>query len=238
MILAFIAGFISGWLLSMPIGPINAATISRTLQYGFKFGFAVGLGAAVMDFIYCGGAAQIHEFLSRSPLVNIGFQAAGCIALAWLAVTMLRKKEETKKEADAKSHEKEVQAEHRLERLHLERTSILSSLLIGIVLYATNVAAVPEWLIISGFWRENGFLQTGVLTNGAFALGAGVGTGGWYLTLVRYFNKRKTGFKPHTLYLINRISGYALVLFVLYFLYLIIFTTNWPDAAAHWKALF
>jgi threonine/homoserine/homoserine lactone efflux protein len=63
MIVAIIVGFVTGWLLSMPIGPVNAAAISRTLKYSARYGIAVGIGAALMDMIYCGGAAQINQFL-------------------------------------------------------------------------------------------------------------------------------------------------------------------------------
>ncbi len=227
MIIALIIGFITGWLISMPIGPVNATAISRTLQFGFKFGATVGVGAAIMDFIYCAGAAQIHEFLSQSPIINLVFQSVGFLVLLWLGVKLFKIKETPAVEIDKKTHLKEENAEHRLERLHVNQSSLVGSFLIGVVLYASNVAGVPEWIFISGFWRENGVLGNGLGYNLMFATGAGLGTAGWFFTLVRYFSKRKSAFKPHTIFLINRFSSIAMLAFGVYFGYQIIFATKW-----------
>jgi threonine/homoserine/homoserine lactone efflux protein len=51
LIIAVIIGFITGWLMSMPIGPVNAAVISRTLKYTPRYGIAVAIGAAIMDIV-------------------------------------------------------------------------------------------------------------------------------------------------------------------------------------------
>src|SRR5437868_5664484 len=90
MIIAFIVGFVSGWLISMPIGPVNAAAISRTIHYNRRHGFLVGSGAAIMDTIYCGGATQINGFLLRSPIINLCFQIAGFALLLYLGIKSIR----------------------------------------------------------------------------------------------------------------------------------------------------
>src|SRR5947209_52897 len=74
----------------MPIGPVNASAISRTLKYGFAYGFSTGLGAALMDLIYCGGAAEIHQFLQASPIINLCFQMIGFCALLWIGIKTVR----------------------------------------------------------------------------------------------------------------------------------------------------
>jgi hypothetical protein len=107
--------------------------------------------------------------------------------------------------------------------------------MIGIVLYASNVAGVPEWIFVSGFWRENGVLGDGLAFNVIFAAGAGLGTAGWFTTLVRFFSKRRHGFKPRTLHLINRFSAYAMLAFGLYFGYQIIFGTDWQGVNSRVK---
>src|SRR3954465_9598530 len=77
MLLALVVGFVSGWLISMPLGPTNAAAIARTINFSYRHGFVVGLGGAFMDMIYCGGATQINAFLLRSPIINLCFQITG-----------------------------------------------------------------------------------------------------------------------------------------------------------------
>ncbi len=216
----------------MPVGPVNAAAISRTLKYGFRFGVTVGAGAALMDILYCGGAAQINEFLVKSPVINLTFELVGFAALLILGTRQLR----TKLPGEAKEPGKERGA--RIPFAHRGKSdgqSIVESFLIGIVLYATNVMAVPEWIIISGLWRSWGLLGSGVGTNALFALGAGTGTLGWFMLLIRWIARHHRGFQPSTITKINIGAGIAMLAFAGYFSYAIMFETHWPAVESHFK---
>ncbi len=56
-----------GFSIAMPVGPIGLLCVKNTLSYGFKTGFAVGLGAALADSFYGllagGGLVLISKFL-------------------------------------------------------------------------------------------------------------------------------------------------------------------------------
>ena len=241
MIIAIIIGAITGWLMSMPIGPVNAAAISRTLKYNFRAGLAVGIGAAIMDMIYCGGAAQIHQFLVTSPIINLIFELVGFIVLIWLGTRQLRsvRAEHKKQRSNHNGKQKEIpessMAAAAMKRMHLKQQSAFVPLVLGILLYATNVMAVPEWIIVAGLWRSWGVLGIGFNINAMFALGAGLGTAGWYLTLVRWISKHHRGFKASTLRKINLGTGIAMLVFGGYFGYQIIFDTNWQEVETHFQ---
>src|SRR5689334_8279951 len=112
MLIALLVGFVSGWLISMPIGPVNAAAITRTIKASYKHGFVVGLGAALMDTIYCGGATQINAFLLRSPIINLCFQISGFGLLIFLGIKSFRaEKQEHPFEPTAKDTKQEKKAE-------------------------------------------------------------------------------------------------------------------------------
>ena len=49
ILLSALTGFISGLLLSMPVGPVNLTIINEGARCGFKRAMLVGLGAATMD---------------------------------------------------------------------------------------------------------------------------------------------------------------------------------------------
>jgi hypothetical protein len=106
------------------------------------------------------------------------------------------------------------------------------------VLYASNVAGVPEWVFISAFWHNQGVPIVGFSDAIAFAIGAGLGTAGWFFTLTRYFSKRSTSLKPRTLHIINRFAGLAMLLFGVYFGYQIIFKTDWARVDERWEQEF
>src|SRR3974377_102310 len=53
ILLAGITGFISGVLLSIPVGPINLTILNEGARRGFKWAVMIGLGATAMEVIYC-----------------------------------------------------------------------------------------------------------------------------------------------------------------------------------------
>jgi L-lysine exporter family protein LysE/ArgO len=238
VIVALIIGAITGWLMSMPIGPLNAAVISRTIKYSARFGVAVAIGAGLMDVIYCGGAAQINQFLVESPVINLLFEFAGFLALLILGIRQLTSKtvphdpsldDESSENTDRGGRV----AAAAMKRMHLKKKGLIGPFTIGILLYATNVMAVPEWIIVSGLWRSWGVLGSGVDINASFALGAGTGTIGWYLVLIRWISKRRRGFKTSTLHKINLVTSIAMLAFAAYFAYTIIFETHWHRVQTH-----
>ncbi len=236
MLIALLVGFVSGWLISMPIGPTNAAAITRTIQYSYKHGFVVGLGGALMDIIYCGGATQINAFLLRSPIVNLCFQIVGFGILIYLGIKSFGSEQREKPfEPTAKDTKQEKKAEATVGRMKMKKASYFTSFSLGVVLYASNVAGVPEWIFISAFWHNQGVMIIGVSDAISFAVGAGLGTAGWFFTLVKYFSKKSTSLKPRTLHIINRFAGFAMFAFGIYFGYQIIFKTDWNKVQERWK---
>src|SRR3974377_1181352 len=53
ILVAGLTGFISGVLLSIPVGPINLTILNEGARRGFKWAVLIGLGATAMEVIYC-----------------------------------------------------------------------------------------------------------------------------------------------------------------------------------------
>src|SRR5271156_2959605 len=54
ILLATIAGFACALIFaSIPVGPINLTILNEGAQRGFRWALLIGLGASVMDTIYC-----------------------------------------------------------------------------------------------------------------------------------------------------------------------------------------
>src|SRR5215467_8072611 len=53
LLLAGLTGFISGLLLSIPVGPVNLTIMNEGARRGFKWASLIGLGATLMEVIYC-----------------------------------------------------------------------------------------------------------------------------------------------------------------------------------------
>src|SRR5882757_2210003 len=53
IVLAALTGFFSGFILSIPVGPINLTIINEGARRGFYWAFMIGMGATAMEVIYC-----------------------------------------------------------------------------------------------------------------------------------------------------------------------------------------
>src|SRR5437868_15433561 len=53
ILIAGFTGFISGFFLSVPVGPINLTILNEGARRGFKWASLIGLGAVVMEVVYC-----------------------------------------------------------------------------------------------------------------------------------------------------------------------------------------
>src|SRR6266436_5345018 len=51
--IAGLTGFISGLLLSIPVGPVNLTIMNEGARRGFKWAAMIGLGATAMEVLYC-----------------------------------------------------------------------------------------------------------------------------------------------------------------------------------------
>src|SRR5271168_3359916 len=86
-------GLAIGLAVAIPVGPIALLCMRRTLERGFTFGFATGLGAAAADFFYSAmaafGIAAVETVLLRYQLAL--FLTFGLFLLILAARTALRK---------------------------------------------------------------------------------------------------------------------------------------------------
>lgn len=83
-----------GFLIAMPIGPIDMLCIQRTVISGARFGFITGMGAAFADGIYGASAAfgliSLRTFLLSYQLF---FQSIGGLFLCCIGLRNFQKKQ-------------------------------------------------------------------------------------------------------------------------------------------------
>src|SRR2546429_6869212 len=87
ILVAALTGFLSGLLLSIPVGPINLTIVNEGARRGFRWAALIGLGAVFMETIYCGIAflgfatffedkvvKAVMELLSFLLMLYLGFK--------------------------------------------------------------------------------------------------------------------------------------------------------------------
>jgi threonine/homoserine/homoserine lactone efflux protein len=88
--LTFFIGVLSGFCLALPVGAVALKCINKTLQFGFKSGLAVGLGAAFADAFYA-----LIAIYSLTTISNIFLQnqeimrIIGGLCLIFISIRMI-----------------------------------------------------------------------------------------------------------------------------------------------------
>ncbi|HLI46775.1 MAG TPA: LysE family translocator [Geobacterales bacterium] len=90
LISSFIQGFLYGFSLAAPPGPMNALIANRSLL-SFKTGFLTGLGAMTADFIFMIITYLAYDTVKAFPLVPI--YIIGGLYMLYLAISILKSKE-------------------------------------------------------------------------------------------------------------------------------------------------
>src|SRR5512137_2620806 len=86
---AGLTGFLSGLLLSIPVGPINLTILNEGARRGFKWAALIGLGATAMEVIYCFIAfTGFASFFSRG-VVKAAMELFSFVFMLFLGVKFL-----------------------------------------------------------------------------------------------------------------------------------------------------
>lgn len=90
---AFLTGLISGFLVSIPVGPINVTIIHEGAERGFRWAVFIGAGSVLMEAIYCAiGFAGFTEFFTTN-IARAILQLASFALMSYLGFKYLLAKE-------------------------------------------------------------------------------------------------------------------------------------------------
>jgi threonine/homoserine/homoserine lactone efflux protein len=90
---AILAGFISGVLLCIPVGPVNLTILNEGARRGFKWAALIGAGATVMELIYCGIAFTSFAAFFGRGWIKSGMEVFSFLFLMFLGIKFLRAKD-------------------------------------------------------------------------------------------------------------------------------------------------
>src|SRR5664279_728461 len=89
ILLAGLTGFFSGLLLSFPPGPINLTILNEGARRGFKWAALIGLGATVMEVIYCFIAFTSFASFFTQGYVKPVMQLFGFLFMSFIGIKFL-----------------------------------------------------------------------------------------------------------------------------------------------------
>jgi threonine/homoserine/homoserine lactone efflux protein len=202
--LAALTGFLSGLLLSIPVGPINLTIINEGARRGFKWAALIGLGATTMEMIYCFLAfTGFASFFSRG-IVKAAMELCSFVFMLVLGIKFL-----LAKSVVAPVHLTNVadRIEERIEgRLHPH-----SAFMTGLVRVLGNVGVLVFWIILAANFISREWVTPDWPGKLACVGGVALGTGLWFLGLSWLVSLGHGRFSEVTLLRIERGSGIGLL---------------------------
>jgi threonine/homoserine/homoserine lactone efflux protein len=211
ILLAGFTGFISGLLLSIPVGPINLTILNEGARRGFKWAALIGLGATVMEVIYCFIAfTGFASFFTRG-YVNLGMELFSFAFLLFLGVKFLLAKSVRGRPVALSA------AAGRIETRIEERLHPHSAFMTGLVRVMANVGVLILWIILAARFRapERGWVTPDWPGKLACVAGVALSTGLWFAGLSWAVSLGHGNWSERTLLRIEHLSGVVLLILAL-----------------------
>src|SRR5882762_7693430 len=88
-LLAALTGFLSGLLLSIPVGPVNLTIMNEGARRGFFWAFMIGLGATAGEVVYCFLAFTGFASFFERCLITAGMELFSFVFMLFLGIKFL-----------------------------------------------------------------------------------------------------------------------------------------------------
>ena len=190
----FIKGFVIGFSIAAPVGPIGILCIQRTLSSGNVQGLVTGLGAATADALYGFIAAFGLTFISNFLVdQSLWFRIIGGLFLCYLGIrAFLRQPQE--------------------QTVSLANSTNLSAYGTTFFLTLTNPMTI---LFFAGIFAGLGIVSESVhyASAGLMVIGVFIGSGAWWLLLSGATGIFRNKISEGKLALVNKFSGVVIVVF-------------------------
>ncbi len=198
ILIAALTGFLSGLLLSIPIGPINLTIINEGARRGFRYGVLIGLGASTMEVIYCSIAFTGFASFFTHGLVKAAMEVFSFAFLIILGAKFML--------AQSVPHSGAV--EQRLEKKFHPHSAYMT----GFVRVMGNPGVLLFWIILSANFVSREWVLPDLENKSACIAGVALGTSLWFCSVSYAVSLGHKKFSEKTLLRLERGSGAGLLL--------------------------
>lgn len=197
-VLAILTGFISGFILSVPVGPVNLAIVNEGARRGLRWALMIGFGAVVMELIYCAlaftGAASFFD----GKFVKAALELSSFVFILYLGIRFLTI-------STIPSH---GAMESRLRQRFHPRSAFGT----GLILVLGNPGVFLFWIFLAATFRSHDLVESTRIGTLCCVAGVAGGTGVWFSGLSYAVSRGHGKFTDKTLLRMERVSGICLLL--------------------------
>jgi threonine/homoserine/homoserine lactone efflux protein len=193
---AWAAGFIFGFVASIPVGPVNLTVIDQALRRGFRRALWVGSGAICAETIYAGlalaGLARVPGHTALAYVLRV---------LAVLFVLLIGVRNFLFTPDEERSSAKAMKLD--------ERWHHPAAWLLGFLMTLSNLTLIILWATLATFLHAHHWVQSTPASRAACIGGVLAGGLVWYVLLARMVSHAHRKSPPQVLHLLVRLSGLA-----------------------------
>jgi threonine/homoserine/homoserine lactone efflux protein len=197
LLLAVFTGFVSGFLLSVPVGPVNLSIINEGARRGLLWASMIGLGAVIMEVLYCGLAFTGFASLFTGKFMKGAMEIFSFIFMLYLGIRFI----------SMRTLHKPTHVETRIQ----ERLKPHSAFAIGFVRVMGNPGVFLFWIVLAASFISRGWVEPTWPGKLSCVAGVGLGTGVWFAGLSYAASCGHGKFEERTLLKIEHGSGICLL---------------------------
>ncbi|HLH55367.1 MAG TPA: LysE family transporter [Verrucomicrobiae bacterium] len=204
ILLAALTGFVSGLVLSIPVGPINLTILNEGARRGFKWAVLIGMGATAMEVVYCFIAFTGFASFFTKGYVKAAMELFSFVFLLFLGIKFLLTK-------SGPSHVRFGTTVEKIEAKFEQRFEGRSPFMTGLLRVMGNVGVLVFWVILAANFISREWVTPDWPGKLACVGGVALGTGLWFLVLSWLSALGQGKFSERTLIKMEHVSGVLLL---------------------------
>jgi threonine/homoserine/homoserine lactone efflux protein len=208
IVLAGLTGFLSGLILSIPVGPVNLTIMNEGARRGFLWATLIGIGATIMEVIYCTIA-----FTGFSSFFDYRIVKASMEVFSFAFMLILGIKFVTAKTVSAPMHISD--AADRIEEQIEGKFHPHSAFMIGFVRTMANPGVLLFWIILAANFISREWVEATWRGKSGCIIGVALGTSLWFVGLSFAVSRGHGKFSEKTLLRMEHVSGVGLLVLAL-----------------------
>jgi threonine/homoserine/homoserine lactone efflux protein len=197
LLLAALTGFLSGFILSVPVGPVNASIINEGARRGLVWALLIGFGASAMEVIYCALAFTGFASLFNGVVIKAATELISFIFMLYLGIRFLK----------TRTVPKVTPVEEKFKG----RLQPHSAFAVGFVRVMLNPGVFLFWIVLAAYFKSRDWVGTSVGDVFWCVAGVGAGTSLWFASLSYAVSRGHGKFTEKTLLRMEHGSGIAML---------------------------
>jgi threonine/homoserine/homoserine lactone efflux protein len=201
LLLAALTGFLSGFILSVPVGPVNVTIINECARRGLLWALLIGFGASIMEVIYCALAFTGFASFFNGMVIKAAMELISFIFMLYLGIRFLK----------ACAVPLPAAVGEKIEA----RLNPHSAFAIGFVRVMGNPGVFLGWIVLAANFKSRDWVGASVGDVCWCVAGVGAGTSLWFSGLSYAVSCGHGKFTEKTLLRMQHGSGIAMLLLAL-----------------------